>query len=126
MCPFAFTATPVASPRYMSLGIFRGSDPSKGITGTSCANKDDVSSANKPTSKAFMIPPFAWVRESIAISRLRSESLSGLDDFVELLALDVGVDLHPQRQVVRQLMRERVLSQTGKQVLRASGEEIDD
>src|SRR5215813_7214361 len=43
-------------------------------------------------------------------------SLAGLDDLVEHLALDVGVDLHPQRQVVGQLEGERVLAQAREQV----------
>src|SRR5215831_6943306 len=53
-------------------------------------------------------------------------SLGRLDDLVELFALDVGVDLHPQRQVVGQLEGERVLAQVREQVSGAAGEEIQD
>src|SRR5215831_7030756 len=53
-------------------------------------------------------------------------SLARLDDLVELLALDVGVDLHPQRQVVGQLEGERVLSHAREQVRGAPGEEVED
>src|SRR6266567_4931479 len=53
-CFFEFTATPVTSPRYRSLGSFRKSiSPSYGMTGT-CANAVDHTSTNKPTHQAFI------------------------------------------------------------------------
>src|SRR5215831_12492912 len=55
MWPLAFTATPVASPRYVSFGICSGSDPSKGITGTSCANAGEASASDRATSSFFMV-----------------------------------------------------------------------
>src|SRR5215472_8111364 len=63
MCPLAFTATPVASPRYVSLGICSGSDPSKGITGMSCANAGEASASDRATSSLFMVfSSGGWMR----------------------------------------------------------------
>src|SRR5256885_9868418 len=53
-CPCEFTATPVTSPRYRSLGSLSGSVPSNGICGTaSCAKTGDASSI-RPKSRRFM------------------------------------------------------------------------
>src|SRR5882672_73452 len=54
------------------------------------------------------------------------KSLSRLDDLVELLALDVRVDLHPQGKVVGHLEGERRLLQAREQIGGAPGVEIDD
>src|SRR5882672_210543 len=53
-------------------------------------------------------------------------SLPGLDDLVELLALDVGVDLHPQGVVVGHLESERGLLQAREEVRGAPGVEVED
>jgi hypothetical protein len=71
MCPLALTATPVASPRYMSFGIFSGSDPSKGITGTSWANAEDASASDRATSSRFM------TFSSRRIAAVRRDGLGG-------------------------------------------------
>src|SRR5882672_1997305 len=132
MCPFAFTATPVTSPRYMFAGILIGSEPVKGITGTaSWANAGDASTSDRAMSSRFMVsPPMdcgSAPGASITVpGRLLAVLLPRPDDLVELLALDLGIDLHPQREVVRQLERKRRLFQVGKQVLGAPGVEIED
>src|SRR6267378_7660045 len=55
-----------------------------------------------------------------------AESLSRPDDLVQLHALDVGVDLHPQRKVIGHLEGKRGLFQAREQVVQPPGIEIDD
>src|SRR6267154_2484802 len=52
-------------------------------------------------------------------------SLSRPDDLVELHALDVGIDLHPQGKVIGHLEGECRLLQVREQLSRAPGVEID-
>src|ERR1700730_774677 len=67
MCPLELTATPEASPRYMSGGSFRkfGTE-SNGISGgCCCANADGLNSMNAPTS--HVLTGSVFMRSSLVL-----------------------------------------------------------
>src|ERR1017187_415324 len=63
ICPLEFTATPLTSPRYRSLGSFsRFGTESNAITGTCCcASSGGQNRTSSATSQCFMTPPSALV-----------------------------------------------------------------
>jgi hypothetical protein len=83
----------------MSFGILRGSDPSKGITGTFCANRGDANRNESTTSSrfmAFLLRRIAAVRRdglggSIAAGSLERAPLrEQLGEIAQLVPVEVG------------------------------------
>src|SRR5271169_1005582 len=75
MWPLELTATPEASPRFMSGGSFsRFGTESKGISGgCCCANADGLSSMSAPTSQVFMRTSLVFCLQRLAPSIQRGE-----------------------------------------------------